>query len=584
MTTSAILPQIGGMTSLDPTLSADGRYVTFSNYYALERPDPIAAQRPTLDVYRLDILTGRVEQLSAPHADGFISAMTPLMAADGAHIAYVSWQQSGGVSDDSIAFEDRVTGASVQLAGSPSDPTRVYDIASLSADGRYLAYGTHLPGDDGETIVVQDTGTRQVVYQLDHVSAMAMNLSADGAALLWRDAEGARIVDLASGASRTVFAAMSFDDAPDPSGHGYASDAASMSADARYVTYETSIAGAGAGGDSALVRKDMVTGEVKVILEAATTSWTYDHAARLSPDGRFVVYLDQSAQDAALNDMGVYVKDMDSGAVRRLGAGGEMTIGNGMAEFVSASTVPGHSLTQVALVAATFATGAGAMHASGTAGADVLIGKDGADHLSGQAGDDLLFGGLGSDTLDGGAGLDQASFLGKRADYTLTHAGASWTVIGSAADEGSDTLANIERLHFSDGNVALDVDDIAGQAYRIYQAAFDRAPDTAGLGYWITMMDRGLSLRAVAAGFVASNEFTARYGAAPDHRTIVEQIYENVLHRPGEQAGVDYWTGVLDSKAGDLTDVLVGFSESHENQVALVGVIANGIAYAPYFV
>jgi hypothetical protein len=33
--------------------------------------------------------------------------------------------------------------------------------------------------------------------------------------------------------------------------------------------------------------------------------------------------------------------------------------------------------------------------------------------------------------------------------------------------------------------VALDVDGAAGQAYRLYQAAFDRAPDKNGLGYWI---------------------------------------------------------------------------------------------------
>lgn len=583
MTTSAVLPQIGGMHTLDPTLSADGRYVTFSNYYALEQADPIAAQRATLDVYRLDILTGQVDQISAPHAAGFQSAMTPLMAADGAHIAYLAWQQAGGVSYDSIAFKDMATGASVQLAGSPGDPTRMYDARSLSADGHYLAYTTHLPGDDGATVIVQDTGSGRIVYRLDHAYTTALDLSADGAALLLRDDTSARLIDLAGGASRTVFEPMAFDETPDPAAHGYAFNAISMSADARYVTYATGIKTAGADGDSAVVRKDMLTGEVKVVLEAATTSWTYDHAAQLSPDGRFVIYQDQSAQDAQLSEMGVYVKDMESGVVTRLGAGREATVSNGMAAFVSASTAPGHSMTQVALTAATFAVGAGAMNLSGTAGADALIGKDGDDHLSGQAGVDLLFGGLGNDTLDGGAGLDQASFLGNRAGYTLAHAGADWTVRGSAAGEGSDTLTNVERLHFSDGNVALDIDGVAGQAYRIYQAAFDRTPDAAGLGYWITTMDRGVSLHAVAESFVASAEFTARYGAAPDHRAIVEQIYENILHRPGETAGVDYWTGVLDSKVGDIADVLAGFSESKENQAALVGVMANGVAYTPYF-
>ena len=35
-------------------------------------------------------------------------------------------------------------------------------------------------------------------------------------------------------------------------------------------------------------------------------------------------------------------------------------------------------------------------------------------------------------------------------------------------------VSNVERLRFSDGNVALDTDGTAGQAYRLYRAAFAR--------------------------------------------------------------------------------------------------------------
>lgn len=95
-------------------------------------------------------------------------------------------------------------------------------------------------------------------------------------------------------------------------------------------------------------------------------------------------------------------------------------------------------------------------------------------------------------------------------------------------------------------------------------------------------MDNGVSLSAVAGGFVASDEFRKVYGAAPSNREIVEKFYENVLRRPGEKAGVEYWTSILDNKQATVADVLVGFSEGHENQAALVGVMANGVAYTPY--
>ena len=43
---------------------------------------------------------------------------------------------------------------------------------------------------------------------------------------------------------------------------------------------------------------------------------------------------------------------------------------------------------------------------NGTAGADVLIGKDGSDRINGYAGDDMLIGNGGSDVVDGGPGND----------------------------------------------------------------------------------------------------------------------------------------------------------------------------------
>ena len=130
--------------------------------------------------------------------------------------------------------------------------------------------------------------------------------------------------------------------------------------------------------------------------------------------------------------------------------------------------------------------------------------------------------------------------------------------------------------------MALDVTGTAGQAYRIFQAAFARAPDEGGLGFWMAMMDKGVSLNAVAQGFVDSAEFADRYGANPTHRELVEKFYENILHRPGEAAGIDWWTGQLDRKLSTVAEALAGFSESQENQAALVGVLANGIEFKPY--
>jgi hypothetical protein len=187
-----------------------------------------------------------------------------------------------------------------------------------------------------------------------------------------------------------------------------------------------------------------------------------------------------------------------------------------------------------------------------------------------------------SNSIDGGAGTDTVVYAKAASSYQITRQGGSATVRDVSGADGLDTLSGVERLLFSDKAIALDVDGIAGQAYRVYQAAFARTPDLGGLGYWLGMMDAGVSLASVAAGFVVSDEFKEKYGANPTNRQLVEKFYQNVLQRPGEKEGVDYWTGVLDNKYSTVAEVLMGFSESGENVAALVGVMANGVAYTPF--
>ncbi len=124
----------------------------------------------------------------------------------------------------------------------------------------------------------------------------------------------------------------------------------------------------------------------------------------------------------------------------------------------------------------------------------------------------------------------------------------------------------------------------ASQAQRLYQAAFNRAPDTLGLQYWTGVLDNGTTLQQVSKGFVLSAEFISTYSANPTADQLVNKFYDNILHRAPEQAGHDYWVGVvnegLQSHAVDtISQVLVGFSESAENvagthvpETTLVGV------------
>ena len=62
----------------------------------------------------------------------------------------------------------------------------------------------------------------------------------------------------------------------------------------------------------------------------------------------------------------------------------------------------------------------------------------------------------GSDTIDGGLGTnDNAAFAGSRADYTISLAGLTYTVVDNrgGTPDGTDTVTNVENFLFSDGTL-----------------------------------------------------------------------------------------------------------------------------------
>ncbi|MBS0371865.1 MAG: Ig-like domain-containing protein [Proteobacteria bacterium] len=230
-----------------------------------------------------------------------------------------------------------------------------------------------------------------------------------------------------------------------------------------------------------------------------------------------------------------------------------------------------------------FTTKAGSSTISGTPGNDVLAGSASNDSLMGGDGNDLLEGKGGNDTLDGGSGTDTAVYASARSNYTITKIGTTFTVQDQTGANGTDLLSNIERVQFSDTNVALDIDGIGGEAYRIYKAAFARTPDVAGVGYWIAQMDKGVPLVEVATGFINSDEFHGIYGTNPSNADFLTRVYTNVLGRAPDQAGYDWWLNQMNTVPAETQAVVLAqFSESSENVNAVVQLIGNGFNYTPW--
>jgi hypothetical protein len=255
--------------------------------------------------------------------------------------------------------------------------------------------------------------------------------------------------------------------------------------------------------------------------------------------------------------------------------------GNWSADFTLGDSVP-----PVMRVIATYADRYGFIETHvrtiGTEGADTIRGDmTPGEVIQARGGDDTLIYTNGA-IFDGGDGIDTFYGPGFSVGQLDDH---SWYF--STMTATGCTLINIERVVFGspgDKNakgVALDYDGHAGQAYRLYQAAFNRTPDDFGVGFWMSRLDKGVSLKDVANAFVASDEFKTLYGANPTNAQLVDKFYHNVLHRDPDPSS-QFWVDVLDRKAATVAEVLIGFSESHENVVNLVGVQKTGISYLPY--
>ncbi|WP_179119124.1 DUF4214 domain-containing protein [Massilia sp. KIM] len=171
------------------------------------------------------------------------------------------------------------------------------------------------------------------------------------------------------------------------------------------------------------------------------------------------------------------------------------------------------------------------------------------------------------------------TFTGLRANYRISPSGSGYLVEDLVKGGPGVAVPRSAHLRFADATLSPDTDGVAGQVYRLYQAAFARTPDPAGVGYWIDALARGASIDAVAQAFTQSDEYRSVYGGAPTNRAVVERYYLNVLGRAGEPAGIAFWTDALDRAAATRASVLAGFSESLENQAVVAAAIRGGVLF-----
>ncbi len=85
---------------------------------------------------------------------------------------------------------------------------------------------------------------------------------------------------------------------------------------------------------------------------------------------------------------------------------------------------------------------------------------------------------------------------------------------------------------------------------RVYERVLDRVPDPAGLAYWSEGIIDRLTVAELTLQVLSSEEFFLRNGAS--NPGYVTGLYDAILDRVPDRAGLDYWVGRLDAGASRL--------------------------------
>jgi len=125
------------------------------------------------------------------------------------------------------------------------------------------------------------------------------------------------------------------------------------------------------------------------------------------------------------------------------------------------------------------------------------------------------------------------------------------------------------------------------QVTEIYVATFGRAPDPAGLGYWVGQVEVGfLTIDQVAQSFFDQPETKAKYPQGTTNPTFITTIYQNVLNRDPDPAGLNYWVGELDRKAFSRSQAIMAIingAKAASGDLKDAAILANKMKVGLYF-
>jgi Ca2+-binding RTX toxin-like protein len=373
----------GNNLSRRPSISADGRFVTFDSYATNLVPGDTNA---SLDIFVRDLSTNTTTLVSASSSGdrGNDDSGLPSISANGRFVAFRSLATNlvpGDTNDSRDIFVRDLLTNTTTLVSASSNGDRANNSSTLcyiSADGRFVAFSSN-----ADNLVPGDTNNSEDIFVRDTLANTTTRVSISSTGNQGNQ------------------------DSDDPS----------ISADGRFVTFSSEASNIVPGDTNN--KEDIF---VRDLSTNTTTRLSVDSAGNQVNSDSDYPSISANGQKVAFSSFAANLVPGDTN--------------NGPDLFISdIGSAPGGINNSPNAINGT----PGNDNLTGTPSSDNINGFDGDDALTGRQGNDILGGGGGSDNLSGGKGFDTLNG-GLGNDNLVGGAGNDVFVLGAGL--GVDTISD----------------------------------------------------------------------------------------------------------------------------------------------
>jgi hypothetical protein len=200
-------------------------------------------------------------------------------------------------------------------------------------------------------------------------------------------------------------------------------------------------------------------------------------------------------------------------------------------------------------------------------------------NITGTPRNDLLSVSTPSANVDGLAGTDTVVLGVAARNFKLATSATGFNLVRQDGS-GTVSLANVERLNFTDQKLALDLSGHAGSVAKILGAVFGVSavaqPDFVGIG--LSLLDSGQYNATTLMGFAL--EVALGKNASP--QSVVDLLYRNVVGvLPDAQTNKSFADLIV---SGSHTAATLGHmaanTDIHQANIQLMGLQQTGLAYS----